>query len=178
MPHKRNPVSSTIILAAHDAAQHFAGALTGGMAAAHERPAGAWHAEWHVLPTLFGLASGALREARALAEGITVDTDRMRANLGLTRGLLFADAAAARLTPSLGRQAAHDAVEHAAAEVRGSNKSLLEILARDFPATPGIETAFDFFGAVQAASPWIDRALAFAAGVADKVEDGFFRRPA
>ena len=60
-------------------------------------PAGLWHAEWNALPSLFGLVSGALREARTLAEGLVVDADRMRANIDLTRGLLFADAAAGRL---------------------------------------------------------------------------------
>ena len=62
MPHKRNPVSSTVILAAHAAAKGLVVTLLDAMAAAHERPAGAWHAEWHALPQLFGLASGALRE--------------------------------------------------------------------------------------------------------------------
>jgi 3-carboxy-cis,cis-muconate cycloisomerase len=72
------------------------------MAAAHKRPAGLWHAEWHALPPLFGLASGALREARALAERLEVHPERMGVNLGLTHGLLFADAAAARLGAKLG----------------------------------------------------------------------------
>ncbi len=68
MPHKRNPVSCTVVLAAHAAAPGMAATLVAGMAAAHERPAGAWHAEWHVLPQLFGLASGALREAAGAGE--------------------------------------------------------------------------------------------------------------
>ena len=40
MPHKRNPVSSTIILAAHAAAKGHVTTLLDGMAAAHERPVG------------------------------------------------------------------------------------------------------------------------------------------
>src|SRR5262249_765239 len=77
-----------------------------GMAAAGERPAGLWHAEGHALPALFGLASGALREARALAEGLHVDAARMRAHLDLTRGLIFAAAVSARLAAELGRRTA------------------------------------------------------------------------
>ena len=114
MPHKRNPVSSTVILAAQAAAPGHVVTLLNAMAAAHERPAGLWHAEWHALPQLFGLASGALHEARALAEGLEVHADRMRANIDATRGLLFADAVAARLAPQLGREAGHALVEHAA----------------------------------------------------------------
>ena len=164
MPHKRNPVGSTVILAAHAAAPGLAATLLGAMAAAHQRPAGLWHAEWHALPSLFGLASGALREARGLAEGLEVDAGRMLANLGLTRGLLFADAAAARLAATLGREAAHAAVERAAGEVRRSEDGLQAVLARD-PAASGVDLAgaFDLQPAIGAAGPWVDRALLAAA---------------
>ena len=162
MPHKRNPVSCTVILAAHGAAPGHAAALLGAMAAAHERPAGAWHTEWHALPALFGLASGALREAVALAEGLEVDPARMRANLDATRGLLFADAAAARLGAALGREAAHALVERAADEVRRGDGSLQDALTRD-PAVraAGVDlaAAFDLTPAVAAAGPWVDHAV-------------------
>ena len=73
MPHKRNPVSSTVILAAHTAAQgprRDAARCDGGGVPAAGRRSGT--REWHALPQLFGLASGALREARTLAEGLVV----------------------------------------------------------------------------------------------------------
>ncbi|MGA2129690.1 MAG: hypothetical protein ABSG76_26455 [Xanthobacteraceae bacterium] len=57
----------------------------------------------------FGLASGALQEGRRLAEGLVVDAERMRVNLDATRGLIFADAVAARLARHLGRGAARHA---------------------------------------------------------------------
>ena len=166
MPHKRNPVSCTVILAAHAAAPALAATLLGAMAAAHERPAGPWHAEWHALPTLFGLASGALREAKALAEGMEVDAERMRANLDITRGLLFADAAAAALAGSLGREAAHARVAEAADAVRRTGQGLRAVLEGD-PALRGIDLApaFDLSPAVAAAGPWIDRAVREAARV-------------
>ena len=120
MPHKRNPIGATVILAAALAAPGHAATLIHAMAAAGERPAGAWHAEWQALPPLFGLAAGALREGLGLAEGLVLDPARMAANLGLTNGLLFADAAAAALAPTLGRAAAHARVEQAAHEVRAT----------------------------------------------------------
>ena len=163
MPHKRNPVSSTIILAAHGAAKNHAATLVDAMAAGHERPAGLWHAEWHALPSLFGLASGALREARRLATGLVVHPERMRRNLDATAGLLFADAAAARLAAPLGREEAHDLVERAAAQVRDTGENLQAVLGRLTPHA--IAEAFDPEPAVQAAGPWIDRALAHAASV-------------
>jgi 3-carboxy-cis,cis-muconate cycloisomerase len=163
MPHKRNPVSSTVILAAHAAARGHATVLLDAMAAAHERPAGLWHAEWHALPSLFGLASGALREGRALAEGLVVHPDRMKANLDLTHGLLFAEAAAARLSPHLGAEEAHALVERAAGRVRDGADNLKAALAELTPHA--VDDAFDLSPAIAAAGPWIDRALAEAARI-------------
>jgi 3-carboxy-cis,cis-muconate cycloisomerase len=161
MPHKRNPVSCTVILAAQAAGRGHAGILADAMVALHERPAGAWHAEWHALPPLFGLVSGALREARGLAEGLVVDADRMRANLDLTQGLLFADAAASRLGASLGREAAHSLAEHAAGEVRRTGQPLRAVLEA-MPEAAGVDLApaFDLAAAIAAAGPWVDRARA------------------
>ena len=166
MPHKRNPVSCTVILAAHAAAPAHVTTLLAAVAAQHERPVGLWHAEWHALPPLFGLLSGALREARTLCEGLEVNADRMRANLDLTRGLLFADAVAARLGAKLGREAAHGIVERAAGEVRRTGTPLEDVLAMD-PDAAGVNLApaFDLAPAIAAAGPWVDRAVQDAARV-------------
>ncbi len=174
MPHKRNPVSSTVILAAAQAAGGLAGSLYGSMAASQERPAGAWHAEWHALPQLFGLAAGALHEARSLAEGLTIDAARMAENLDLTRGLIYADAAAAALSPLIGRRAAHDLVEAAAADVRDRDMTLLDALLSHPECPAGVTsallaTAFDPGPAVAAASAWTPRAIAQAAEVAARL---------
>jgi len=163
MPHKRNPVSSTVILAAHAAARGHAGTLMDAMAAAHERPAGLWHAEWHALPMLFGLASGALREALRLSAGLEIHPERMRRNLDATNGLLFADAAAGRLASRIGREEAHRLVERAAEEVRETGETLAAVLARSTPHD--VSAAFDLKPAMRAAAPWIDRALAEAANI-------------
>nr|WP_294509347.1 adenylosuccinate lyase family protein [uncultured Rhodopila sp.] len=173
MPHKRNPVGSTIILAAHAAAKGHACTLFDAMAAAHERPAGLWHAEWTALPSLFGLLSGALREAKLIAEGLVVYPDRMRANIDLTRGLLFADAAAGRLGAKLGREAAHRLVEQAAEDVRLTGATLADVLARN-PAVQdaGVDLvgAFDLASAVTAAARWVDPALQHAAAIRERLE--------
>ena len=166
LPHKRNPVSATVILAAHAAAGGHVVTLLAAMASANQRPAGAWQAEWHALPALFGLASGALREGRRIAEGLVVDKARMRTNLDLTHGLLFTDAAAARLAPKLGREAAHKIVAKAAAAVRDSGKPLRAVLARDtsIPTTV-LDAVFDMTPAIDAAAAMTDRAIKDAAAM-------------
>jgi 3-carboxy-cis,cis-muconate cycloisomerase len=161
MPHKRNPVGCTLILAAHAAAKGHASTLFEAMAAAHERPAGLWHAEWTALPSLFGLLSGALREAAILAGGLVVDEGQMRANIDRTRGMLFADAAAGRLARTLGREAAHRLVEQAAEQVRQTGATLAEVLASD----QDLDDAFDLAPAVEAAARWVDPALRHADAV-------------
>jgi 3-carboxy-cis,cis-muconate cycloisomerase len=176
MPHKRNPVSATVILAAHGAAPGFAAMLLSGMAAEHERPAGAWHAEWHALPSLFGLASGALAEARRLSEGLVIDPERMRANLEATRGLLFADAVAARLALKLGGGAAHHKLEHAAGQVRTTRQHLRDLLAADAEISAALGEAdlagaFDPGPSVRAAGLWVDRALAEVSRVREALAD-------
>jgi len=168
MPHKRNPVSSAVILAAAQAAVGLSGTLTASMAAGQERPAGAWHAEWHALPQLFGLTAGALAEARRLVEGLTVDPERMAGNLNLTQGLIFADAAAALLTSMMGRGPAHELVESAAGVARERGGTLTEaIMAHpDRPAeltADTLDAAFDFAPSVAAAAAWVTPVLSMAA---------------
>ena len=173
MPHKRNPVGCTIILAAHTSAKGHLSTLFEAMASAHERPAGLWHAEWTALPSLFGLVSGALREARLLAEGLVVYPDRMRATIDLTRGLLFADAVAGRLGTTLGRDAAHRLVEGAADEVRRTGATLADVLVRDPTVQDSgvdLAEAFDLAPAVAAAARWVDPALQHAAAIRERLE--------
>jgi len=170
MPHKRNPVAATVIIAAFQAAQGLNQTMQAGLAASHERPAGAWHAEWHALPQLFGLLAGALFEARRIAEGLEVDTGRMAFNLHQTRGLIYADAVASALSADLGAGHAHHLIEQAAGTVRQTGQHLLEVIGArpDLPAalnSERLKALFDPTPAVQAASMIVPSALDQAAQV-------------
>jgi 3-carboxy-cis,cis-muconate cycloisomerase len=158
MPHKRNPIAAVAILANAQAAAGLAAGLSGSLVAAHERPAGAWHAEWHAIASLFGCAAGALAHARALAEGLSIDPAAMARNVELTRGLVYADAAAAALAPTLGRSAAHACVEAAADSVRRTGTTLQHALAASQTALSSAELAaiFDPSAAVAAAARWVE----------------------
>ena len=165
MPHKRNPVSATVILAAHRQAPALVAMQMAAMNAAHERPAGAWHGEWALLPQLFGLAAGALVEAVRLSEGLEVDRARMQHNLGQTRGLIFADAVAALLARHIGAGAAHHLVAEAADAVRGTGETLQAVLPRlaDWPQAVDaalLGVCFDCGPAVDAAAALVPVATA------------------
>ncbi len=171
MPHKRNPVAATAILANAQAAGGLAAGLSGSLIAAHERPAGPWHAEWHAVASLFGCAGGAVAHARFLADGLQVDAAAMARNLGATRGLVFADAAASLLAPKLGRAAAHTLVERAADTARTSGRDLRAVLAE---ADTGLDAqalaaAFDPRAAVAAAAAWVEPVAARADALAARL---------
>ncbi|MFJ4355007.1 3-carboxy-cis,cis-muconate cycloisomerase [Streptomyces massasporeus] len=108
MPHKSNPVRSTLIASAARRAPQLAATLYGSMAAEDERPAGAWHAEWEPLRDLLRLVGGAARDAAELAEGLRVRPEAMRAHLDLTHGLIVSERLSAELAPMLGRARAKE----------------------------------------------------------------------
>ncbi|PTH90051.1 3-carboxy-cis,cis-muconate cycloisomerase [Streptomyces sp. A244] len=118
MPHKSNPVRSTLIAAAARRAPQLAATLYGAMAAEDERPAGAWHAEWEPLRDLLRLVGGAARDAAELAEGLRVRPEAMREHLDLTHGLIVSERLSAELAPVLGRARAKELLTRLAAEGR------------------------------------------------------------
>jgi 3-carboxy-cis,cis-muconate cycloisomerase len=131
MPHKANPVRSTLIAAAARRAPQLAAALYGAQAAEDERPAGAWHAEWEPLRDLLRLVGGAARDAVDLARGLRVNADAMRAHLDLTHGLIVSERLAAELAPVLGRARAKELLTRAARRVHAEGRPLGELLAEE-----------------------------------------------
>ncbi|MGW2830036.1 3-carboxy-cis,cis-muconate cycloisomerase [Streptomyces sp. NPDC001286] len=129
MPHKANPVRSTLIAAAARRAPQLAATLYGSMAAEDERPAGAWHAEWEPLRDLLRLAGGAARDAAELTEGLRVDTDAMREHLGLTHGLIVSERLSAELAAVLGRARAKELLTELARRTYAEGRPLGELLA-------------------------------------------------
>ncbi|RSM96914.1 3-carboxy-cis,cis-muconate cycloisomerase [Streptomyces sp. WAC 01325] len=118
MPHKSNPVRSTLIASAARRAPQLAATLYGSLAAEDERPAGTWHAEWEPLRDLLRLVGGAARDGVELTEGLRVRADVMRAHLDLTHGLIVSERLSAELAPVLGRARAKELLTRLAAAGR------------------------------------------------------------
>lgn len=131
MPQKRNPIASEYVLAAARGVHALVPLLLGAMAGDQERSTGPWQSEQLALPQVFVLTGGALRHAAAIAEGMTVDAGRMRRNLDLTQGLILAEAAMMVLAEAIGRQEAHDVVEHACARALKEGRPLAAVLRED-----------------------------------------------
>jgi 3-carboxy-cis,cis-muconate cycloisomerase len=131
MPHKRNPALATLIRAAATQTPGLAATLASCLLAEDERPAGAWHAEWHPLRDLLRLTAGAAETAAELTEGLTVHADRMRANLTMTHGLIVSERLSATLVPLLGRTEAAAAIRAAAMTAHTTATPLHDVLATD-----------------------------------------------
>src|SRR4029079_11787885 len=108
MPQKRNPISSCYIHAAISVVRQYAAALMDAMVADHERSTGPWEIEWIVLPEAFCLIAGALKQSRAVVEGLEVDAAAMMRNIEMTGVLVMSEAVMMVLGPYIGREYAHD----------------------------------------------------------------------
>lgn len=164
MPHKRNPVASISAVACARRAPALVGGLLAAMEHEHERAAGAWHAEWAPLNDLLVATGAAAAWLRACLEGLEVDPARMRANLELTGGLLLAERVSTALGETLGRGAAHDVVERAAAEAADSGRPFADVLRddpqiRDRVGADAIDRLLDPAGYLGSAGALVDRAL-------------------
>ncbi|MEW1924835.1 3-carboxy-cis,cis-muconate cycloisomerase [Streptomyces sp. NPDC088360] len=138
MPHKANPVRSTLVAAAARRAPALAATLHASMAAEDERPAGAWHAEWEALRDLLRTVGGASHHAAELAEHLRVHPEVMREHLGLTHGLIVSERLTAELAPLLGRARAKELLTSAARRTRDEGRSLAEVLAEE-PALSAVD---------------------------------------
>jgi 3-carboxy-cis,cis-muconate cycloisomerase len=127
MPHKRNPVSAMIALAAAIRTPHHAGALLSSMGQQHERGLGNWQAELAEWPSLFLSAHGALNALGDAFAALSVDPARMLANIDALHGLVFAEAASIYLAATIGRPAAHALLEKLTQQVVASGRPLADV---------------------------------------------------
>ncbi len=131
MPQKRNPIGAAVALAAAKRVPGLVATMLAAMPQEHERGLGGWQAEWETLPEIFLLTSGALHRMVEVAEGLDVDAERMRANLDVTRGLIFAEAVSMALARHVGRQRAHHLVREATQRATNQHLHLRDALASD-----------------------------------------------
>ena len=161
MPHKRNPVAAATALAAATMAPNLAATIFAAQVQDHERSAGPWHAEWPTLPTLLLVTSGGLAAIVDIAEGLEVDTERMRVNLGATRGLIMAEAVAMALAEKIGKSEAHHLVEAASKIAVAEKRDLREVLTMNFGVAPDkFAKLFEPMAYQGASQAMIDRLLA------------------
>ncbi|MGN8143854.1 3-carboxy-cis,cis-muconate cycloisomerase [Pseudomonas sp. 22105] len=165
MPHKRNPVGAAVLIGAATRVPGLVSTLFSAMPQEHERSLGLWHAEWETLPEICCLVSGALQQARLLADGLEVDGARMARNLELTQGLVLAEAVSIVLAQRVGRDTAHHLLEQCCKRAVAEQRHLRAVLGDEPQVTAELSaTELDhlldpahYLGQAQV---WVERAVA------------------
>jgi 3-carboxy-cis,cis-muconate cycloisomerase len=158
MPNKRNPTACSLTLAAANRVPGLVASFLSAMLQEHERSVGGWQAEWPVVATVVQLAGVAISSMAEVAEGLSVDTEKMRLNIKNTHGLIFAERAMMLLGSKLGRDVAHKLLEGAARRSVNENRNLAGVLAEIPEVTAQLsagelkqlETAEQYLGSAEA----------------------------
>lgn len=128
MPHKRNPVGCTVTLAVANRMPGLVSSFLSAMVQEHERAAGGWQAEWAIVSAVIQSTGLAIASMAEVAEGLTVDASRMRANIESTHGVIFAERAMILLGSKLGRDKAHKLLEDATRKSAEEGRHLRDVL--------------------------------------------------
>lgn len=154
MPHKHNPVASSLALAAAHRVPGLLASFLSAMVQEHERGAGGWQAEWPIVTSIIQALGVAVASMAEAAEGLTVDAQHMRTNLEATRGSIFAERAMILLGATLGRDVAHKLLEQASLQSAAQGRRLVDVLrempeiTRIIPATTlnSLDSPQDYLG--------------------------------
>ena len=141
MPQKRNPVSASVALAAAVRAPGLVATMLGAMVQEHERGLGGWQAEWDTLPDLVLVSAGGARAVADALDSLSVDAERMRANIDASGGTLLAESIAMALAESLGKREAHACVEAACQRAADERRPLADVLGDDRVVTRYLDRA-------------------------------------
>lgn len=165
MPHKRNPVGAAVLIGAATRVPGLVATLFSAMPQEHERSLGLWHAEWETLPEICCLVSGALQQALAIADGMQVDAEHMRANLDLTQGLVLAEAVSIVLAQRIGRDRAHHVLEQCCKQAVAQGRHLRAVLGDEPQVTEQLSAdelnrLLDPSHYLGQAQVWVERAVA------------------
>ena len=89
MPHKRNPISSEIIMAIARLTRSHAATTMDTLISDFERATGPWHLEFVTVPETFTYTSQSLSQMNFILSHLTVDVERMAKNRTLPFTSLF-----------------------------------------------------------------------------------------
>ena len=159
MPHKRNPIKSEQIAGLARVLRGNAQAALENVALWHERDISHSSVERVILPDSTILLDHMQRRALGLVEGMTVDTERMRANLELTHGALFSQRVLLALVErGMTRDDAYRVVQRLAQQALDERTPLRDLVAAD-PAAEGLDldAIFDYQSFVRYADEIIGR---------------------
>jgi adenylosuccinate lyase len=159
MPHKRNPIKSEQLAGLARVLRGNAQAALEDVALWHERDISHSSVERVILPDSTILIDYLQQRAIALVRDMTVDAERMRANLELTHGALFSQRVLLALVANgMSREDAYFGVQRVAQQAWDTGTPLRELLALDpTTATLDLEAIFDYGHFVRYAAEIVGR---------------------
>ena len=165
MPHKRNPVTCSIVLAAATRVPGLVSTMLSAMPQEHQRGLGGWQAEWETLPEILRLCGGALHQLAETLPHLGVNPQRMEENLNATNGLIFAEAVTMALADRMGKMPAHLLVEAACKKSVQEHRPLKDVLRNEAGlhghlAPADLERLFDARNYLGNAEEFVDRVVA------------------
>ncbi|HYB22619.1 MAG TPA: adenylosuccinate lyase, partial [Solirubrobacteraceae bacterium] len=159
MPHKRNPIKSEQIAGLARVLRGNAQAALENVALWHERDISHSSVERVILPDSTILLDYLQHRTIALVRDMTVDVERMRANLELTHGALFSQALLLALVEAgSSRDGAYRIVQELAQRAWDESVPLRELLAADTRARGlDLDAIFDYRHYTRYAQEIVDR---------------------
>ncbi len=145
MPHKRNPISAENVSGLARVLRANAQVGLQDVALWHERDISHSSAERIVLPDSASLAVYATRRMTRLVRGLEVDTERMRANLEASNGLVFSQSVLlAFVEHGIARDEAYRLVQSASRTAHEQQRHLRDVIAETGQVSDAVlDRAFD-----------------------------------
>ena len=131
MPHKQNPVTCAVMIAAATRAPGLVSTILAAIPQEFERGLGGWQAEWETLPQLLRISAGALHHCCEMLPELEIHPERMRQNIDASRGMIFAEAVSVALADRMGKMPAHMLVEAACKKALATNRPLKDVLLEE-----------------------------------------------
>ncbi|HTL02215.1 MAG TPA: adenylosuccinate lyase [Vicinamibacterales bacterium] len=169
MPHKRNPIGCEQITGLARLLRGNAHAALENVALWHERDISHSSVERVILPDSFIALDHMLRRFTRIVAGLVVHPDRMRENLGRSRGVVFSGTVLLELAQrGVSREQAYEWVQRNAMRSYEEQRDFKELLLADKDVTgvldrPTIDAAFDLAVQLRHVGHIIDRVFASAA---------------
>jgi adenylosuccinate lyase len=151
MPHKRNPVVAERVCGLARIVRASASVGLENVPLWHERDISHSSAERIVIPDAFLALDYMLDRFAWLVEGLVVDPDRMRANLGSSHGLVFSQRVLSALVASgLARDESYRLVQRHAMRAWGEGLDFRDLVESDTEIAPRLDaTVFDLADALK-----------------------------
>jgi adenylosuccinate lyase len=166
MPHKRNPIGCEQIVGMARLVRANAGAAFENNALWHERDISHSSVERVILPDSFIALDHMLRRLTRIVGGMVVYPERMRANLELSRGVVFSGTVLLELARrGVSREQAYEWVQRNAMRAFQEQRPFKDLLLADAEVTsvlpaPEIERAFDLDDQLKHVDVIFDRVFA------------------